>query len=138
MRVRKVSPGDVASAVLLARTLDLDYPGMESDRLWVAEDDGRIVGVVALKAHPDCLELCGLGVDPAYRGKGAARALVEALMAEAPGAVHLATIIPAFFEGSGFRVLEKDIPAAFPAKRKTAWCEGCPRERCTVMRRTKP
>ena len=138
MCVRKVSPGDVASAVLLARRLGLDYPGMESDPLWVAEDDGRIIGLVALKQHPDCLELCALGVDPAYRGKGAARALVEALMAEAPGAVHLATIIPAFFKGSGFRVLEKDIPAAFPAKRKTAWCEGCPRERCTVMRRTKP
>ncbi len=66
-----------------------------------------------------------------------ARALVEALLAEAPGDVHLATIIPEFFEACGFRVIEDDIPATFPAKRKTAWCEGCPRERCTVMMRKK-
>lgn len=138
MCVRKARSEDVASAVQLARTLGLDYPGMASDKLWVAEESGRVIGLVALKEHPDCLELCALGVDPGFRGKGAAKALVEALMAEAPGQVHLATIIPGLFEGCGFRVLEKDIPATFPAKRETAWCDGCPRERCTVMRRGTP
>jgi N-acetylglutamate synthase-like GNAT family acetyltransferase len=137
MRVRKVSPGDAAPAVRLAASLGLDYPGMEADALWVAEDAGEAIGVVALKEHPDCLELCALGVDPAFRGQGAARALVEALMAEAPGDVHLATIIPGFFESCGFS-RTADVPGTFPAKRKTAWCEGCPQERCTVMRRRKP
>jgi len=110
---------------------------METDGLWVAEEDGRIVGLVALKKHPDCLELCALGVDPDFRGKGAAKALVAALVAEAPGDVHLATIIPAFFEGCGFEVVHGAVPATFPAKRRTAWCEGCPQERCTIMRRKK-
>jgi len=137
MRVRKIDPGEAAPAVGFARSLDLDYPGMEADELWVAEDDGRVAGLVALKKHPDCLELCALGVDPVSRGKGAAKALVEALVAEAPGDVHLATIIPGFFEACGFRVIEEAVPATFPAKRKTAWCEGCPRERCTVMMRKK-
>ncbi len=137
MRVRKISPGDAASAVRLAARLGLDYPGMEADALWVAEDAGEIVGVVALKERPDCRELCALGVDPAFRGKGAARALVEALMAEAPGDVHLATIIPGFFESCGFS-RTADVPGSFPARRRTAWCEGCPQELCTVMRRRKP
>jgi len=106
--------------------------------MWVADEDGRTIGLVALKEHPDCLELCALGVDPGHRGKGAARALVEALMAEAPGTVHLATIIPGFFEGCGFRTVKTDIPATFPAKRQTSWCEGCPREFCTVLSREKP
>ena len=138
MRVRKAGAADLPSCVGLARNLGLDYPGMEADALWVAEDDrGRVVGAVALKRHPDCLELCALGVDPGSRGKGVAKALVEALMTEAPGAVHLATIIPGFFESCGF-VRTSGIPATFPARRGTAWCEGCPRERCTVMLRTRP
>ena len=58
-------------------------------------------------------------------------------MAEAPGPVHLATVIPGFFAACGFRVIDEDIPATFPAKRLTAWCEGCSRERCTVMLREK-
>ena len=110
---------------------------MEGDRLWIAEEAGEIAGVVALREHPDCLELCALGVDPGSRGKGIAKALVEALMAEAPGEVHLATIIPGLFESCGF-VRAREIPATFPAKRETSWCEGCPRERCSVMRREKP
>ena len=136
MRVRKVRSEDIPAAVELARTLGLDYPGMESDRLWVAEESAEIVGLVALKEHPDCLELCGLGVDPRFREKGLGKTLVEALMAEAPGDVHLATVIPGFFEAHGFEKCT-DIPATFPAKRKTSWCEGCPRDLCTVMLRKK-
>jgi N-acetylglutamate synthase-like GNAT family acetyltransferase len=137
MRVRKCRPEDVPRAFELAKSLDLDYPGMEADRLWVAEEAGEIVGLVALEKHPDCLELCGLGVDSRFRKKGLGKALVEALLANAPGDIHLATVIPGFFETCGFE-RASDIPATFPAKRKTAWCEGCPQERCTVMLRKKP
>jgi len=138
MRVRKARPEDVPAAVDLARTLGLDYPGLEADPLWVAEAEGRIIGLVALKRHPDCFELCALGVDPGSRGKGVARALVEALMNEAPGDVHLATLSPDFFESCGFHIIEEEVPATFPAKRETDWCGGCPRERCTVMLGKKP
>jgi len=134
MRVRKARTDDIPPAVGLARTLGLDYPGMESDSLWVASEAGAVVGLVALKRHIDCLELCALGVEPAFRGKGIAKALVEALMAEAPCDVHLATVIPAFFETAGFRPAPV-VPPTFPARRGTAWCEGCPRELCTVMLR---
>ncbi len=137
MRIRKALPEDISNAVALAVRLGLDYPGMETDRLWVADDAGKTIGLVALKKHSDCLELCALGVDPEHRGQGVAQALVEALMAEATGTVHLATIIPGFFEACGFRTTQ-DIPAAFPAKRKTAWCDGCKQELCTVMAREKP
>jgi N-acetylglutamate synthase-like GNAT family acetyltransferase len=136
MRVRQALPEDIPVAVALARRLGLDYPGLDADRLWVAVEDSQVIGLVALKTHPDCRELCALGVGPDHRGKGAAKALVEALMAEAPGAVHLATVDPGFFEARGFRVAG-DVPETFPAKRGTAWCDGCPRERCTVMKREK-
>ena len=134
MRIRKVGAGEAPTAVELARKLDLDYPGMEADELWVAEEGAEVVGVVALKRHPDCLELCALGLDPARRGRGTAKALVEALMAAASGPVHLATVIPEFFETCGFARTE-DVPRAFIEKRRTSWCEGCDQSRCTVMRR---
>ncbi|NTV81970.1 MAG: GNAT family N-acetyltransferase, partial [Candidatus Aminicenantes bacterium] len=102
MSVRKAIPEDLRPAVRLAERLGLDYPGLEADPLWVAAaEDGRIVGLVALKTHPDCLELCALGVDPEQRGQGIAGKLVEALLAAAPGDVHLATVIPGFFETCG-------------------------------------
>ena len=132
MRIRKAETRDIPPAVELARTLDLDYPGMESDALWVAEGEERIVGVVSLKEHPGCLELCALGVDPRCREKGIGRALVEALMDEAPGDVHLGTVIPGFFLKCGFS-RAPETPVAFMEKRKTSWCEGCRTEDCTVM-----
>ncbi len=137
MTVRRALPQDIPSAVGLAGRLGLDYPGLEDDEVWVAIEAGETVGLVALKKHPDCLELCALGVDPGCRGRGVGRALVEALMAGAPGDVHLATVIPSFFAGCGFRVLRSGVPATFPAKRRTDWCAGCPQELCTVMVRTK-
>jgi N-acetylglutamate synthase-like GNAT family acetyltransferase len=137
MRVRKCRPEDIPHAFDLARKLNLDYPGMEADPLWVAEESGEVIGLISLKEHPDCRELCALGVDPNSREKGVGKALVEALMAAASGRVHLATIIPEFFETCGFEK-SADIPATFLEKRKTAWCDGCPQERCTVMARKKP
>lgn len=136
MRVRKCRPEDVPRAVELARRLGLDYPGIETDPLWIAEQEGQVIGLVALKKHPDCLELCALCVDPRFQRKGTGKALVAALMAEAPGDVHLATTIPGFFESCGF-TKSAEIPATFPAKRKTPWCDGCPQELCTVMMRKK-
>jgi len=134
MRIRKAIPQDIPQAVRLAGSLGLDYAGMAADELWVAKEGGRLVGVVALKKQPDCLELCALGVAPERRGRGIARALVEALMAAAPGDVHLATIIPDFFEKCGFKKAGI-IPATFPEKRKTVWCEGCDQRLCSVMLR---
>jgi len=133
MYVRKAREADLPQVIESAKSLDLDYPGMEKDELWVAEE-GRIVGIVALKKRPDCLELCALGVESAHRGKGVARALVEVLMAAAPGPVHLATVIPEFFGACGFE-RTADVPQTFIDRRQTDWCEGCNKSRCTVMLR---
>jgi N-acetylglutamate synthase-like GNAT family acetyltransferase len=132
MRVRKALPGDIPQTIALAKSLDLDYPGLEKDDLWVAEEGGQIVGLAALKKQPDCWELCALGVEAAHRRKGAARALVESLVTAAPGDVYLATVVPGFFKVCGFARTTK-VPSTFPARRKTAWCDGCDRRRCTVM-----
>lgn len=136
MTVQKSGEQDLSRAVELARSLGLDYPGMEADRLWIAEDEGRIVGVVALRTHPGWLELCSLGVDPRHRNRGVGRALIEALMKEAPGEVHLGTLVPEYFKKQGFEKTEA-VPAAFAERHDTAWCEGCAVGRCVVMKKAK-
>ncbi len=132
MTVRTPATEDIPGILELARSLGLDYPGMEADKIWIAEAGGRVVGLVALRTHPDCLELCSLGVDPGFRSRGAGRSLVEALMAEAPAEVFLGTTIPEYFESLGFRRAES-IPATFVEKYRTPWCEGCAVDRCAVM-----
>jgi N-acetylglutamate synthase-like GNAT family acetyltransferase len=133
MLIRKSRPDDHDQVRRLAERLDLDYPGMENDRIWVAEEGGRMAGIVALLEHPDCRELVALGVDPDLRHGGLGRRLVEALLAETPGEVYLATVIPGFFTLCGFAV----VPAAPRGMAKDpAWCEGCEKEKCTIMVRT--
>jgi len=132
MRTRKAKKADLPGVVALAMDLGLDYPGMEEDSFWVAEAGGRIAGIVGLKKHPDCLELCALGVEPEYRGQGLAMALVRSLLDSARADVFLATVIPSFFEACGF-VKAADAPRSLSDKRGTDWCEGCDRKSCTVM-----
>jgi N-acetylglutamate synthase-like GNAT family acetyltransferase len=135
MSIRKARPEDFAAVHRLAAALDLDYEGLESDRVWVAEVDGLITGIVALKTHPDSRELVSLGVDPDRRSAGLGGALIEALMAETAGDVHLATIIPAYFERHGFvRALREPLGMA----KDPSWCEGCPKQFCSILVRTKP
>ncbi len=130
MLIRRAAGRDWEQGVHLARECGLDYPGMENDTFWVAEDSGRLEGVVGLIRHADCLELCSLAVDPASRRRGIGRALVAALLESAPEDVHLATIIPGYFERLGFERTSA-VPAGLV--KSPDWCEGCPRGRCTVM-----
>jgi len=135
MIIRRSRREDFSQITSLARKLNLDYQGMEDDSFWVAEEGGRIAGIVALKKHGDCRELCALGVDPRRRDKGFGRKLVQALLESADKDIYLATIIPGFFENCGF-----DKTAHIPSslKKSPEWCEGCSKELCTVMVRKLP
>jgi amino-acid N-acetyltransferase len=72
----------------------------------VANVDGRIVGYVALHVHSVRLgEIRSLLVDPAYRGRGIGRALVEHALDEAE-ALGLKEVLALTYEGDFFRSLE--------------------------------
>jgi len=130
MNIRKARAGDGGRVAAFARKHAMDYAGMEEDEFLLAEDGGRLAGIVALKRHADCLELCALCVEDADRGTGLGRLLVEELIRLAGGPVHLATILPGFFEKWGF-VRISEAPAGM--KKDPDWCEGCDRSRCTLM-----
>lgn len=130
MRIRKAQKADFPDIVRLAKACNLDYSGMEEDAFVVAEEGGRILGMGGLKKHPECLELCALGVGKKWRGRGWGKQLVRALLLEAPGELHLATVIPDFFSRFGFEKTDVVPPSMV---KKAEWCAGCNRELCTVM-----
>jgi len=135
MKIRKARTSDLPGIRRLAESLGLDYPGLENDRFWVADDGREIAGIVALKGRADCEELVALGVDPGYRKKGLGGKLVRAVLDETPSEVYLATIIPEFFERCGF-VRASAAPAGMA--KDPAWCEGCRKDFCVIMVRTAP
>lgn len=135
MLIRSVRPGDWPAVRDLAARLAVDYEGMEEDRFWVAEDEGRIVGQVGLKQRSDCLELVGLGTEPSRRKAGVGGRLIEALFSATDGDVYMTTIIPGYFSRHGFAPATV-VPAGMA--KDHAWCESCPRTGCTVMVRRKP
>ena len=134
MLIRNAAPEDFPAVRRLAEALELDYPGMEADRFWVAEDEKKISGLIALLRHADCLELVSLGVAPEARSVGLGGLLIETLMAAADGDVYLTTVIPEYFESRGF---VRTVRAPRGLAKDPAWCEGCDKTRCTIMIRTK-
>jgi predicted N-acetyltransferase YhbS len=98
-----------------AAIANLAAASRELDRL-VAEVGGRIVGTVRFGAGDEGrLRVIGLGVIPAFRGQGVARALIEALAGEARTAecraLALYTVVEtgnvAAFERLGFRLVSE-------------------------------
>ncbi len=130
MRIRKAERTDFSQIIGLAVKHNLDYEGMASDDFWVAVDGGRIVGICGLKKHPDCQELCSLGVEETFQKRGLGTRLSETLLRETSGDIYLATVIPEFFERLGFKKTGR--PPASMIK-KSDWCAGCSRDRCTIM-----
>ncbi len=116
--------------VALAAKHHLDYEGMAADDFWVAARGDRVIGICGLKKHPECQELCSLGVEKNFRKMGVGRQLVRALLQETSGDIYLATVIPEFFEKLGFEEAASIPPSMI---KKADWCAGCSRDRCTVM-----
>jgi N-acetylglutamate synthase-like GNAT family acetyltransferase len=130
MPIQKAGKADLPEIIALAAKHNLDYEGMAADDFWVAVEADRVVGICGLRQHPDCRELCSLGVEETFQKRGFGRRLVQTLLQGTRGDIHLATVIPEFFRKLGFEEAGS-IPTSMI--KKADWCSGCSRERCTVM-----
>ncbi|MGB9835349.1 MAG: GNAT family N-acetyltransferase [Candidatus Saccharicenans sp.] len=131
MIVRKATPSDMPYVVRVAWRLALDYPGLENDTFFVAEERGKIVGILGLRDFGGFLELVAVGVLEEYREMGVGKKLVEEALKNNPGKkIYLLTTIPHFYEKLGFEKVA-EIPDAL--KKDPAWCAGCDKNKCTAM-----
>jgi len=130
MKIRAARKTDFAQIRGLAASFNLDYSDMEADEFWVAAEGRRVVGACGLKKHPDCQELCSLGVAEGFRQKGLGKKLVAALLEASSGDIHLTTIIPDYFEKLGFQRADRVPPSLVKPEE---WCGECPRDRCRVL-----
>ena len=112
---------------MLFRSLADIYENLQT--FIVAELDNNIVGCCALEViWADLAEIKSLAVDGAYKEKGIGRGLVAAAVEQAVKLgvprVFALTLEPAFFEKSGFAIVEKE---ALPMK---VWsdCARCSKQ----------
>ena len=112
---------------MLFRSLADIYENLQT--FIVAELDNKIVGCCALEViWADLAEIKSLAIDEAYKGKGIGRELVAAAVEQAAKLgvprVFALTLEPAFFEKSGFAIVEKE---ELPMK---VWsdCARCPKQ----------
>jgi len=65
----------------------------------------KLLGFGRLRNHPDCTELCSLGVVTQHRSQGIGKAIVSQLIKRAIGKLYLVCIIPEFFTPFGFTIV---------------------------------
>jgi N-acetylglutamate synthase-like GNAT family acetyltransferase len=130
MRIRRARKSDFPQILRIARKYSLNYLGMEADDYWVAVEGKAILGICGLRKSPDCLELCSLGVEEVHRGQHLGKKLVQRLLRDVRGDIHLATVIPEFFGRLGF---EKVSFRPLSMVKTEDWCAGCTPDLCTVM-----
>jgi N-acetylglutamate synthase-like GNAT family acetyltransferase len=65
------------------RHFDAHLTELGAERIWVAEIDGRVVGLAGMVPRDDNVELEPLAISAAYRGRGIGRRLAEAVIAAA-------------------------------------------------------
>lgn len=108
MIVRRATRENMPYVIRIAWRLALDYPGKENDLFFVAEERGKIIGILGLKDYGEFVEVLSVGVLENYRETGVGKRLVEeALKNVGKKTVYLLTAIPKFYEQLGFKRTER-------------------------------
>lgn len=104
-----------------------------ADRMWVAVDEGRTVGMVGMLDDGENAEIDPLVVAASYRGRGVGRALVEHVLAEARRlGMRFLSVKPVarnveafrFYHHVGFRILGSVELFMDLQKGEGAWAPG--------------
>jgi N-acetylglutamate synthase-like GNAT family acetyltransferase len=130
LKIRKAEKKDVAAIRGLIEQLDLAYPGQTFDNFWVAEENGKVVGIADLKESADIYFLSSVGTDAQHQRQGFASEFLKELLKGLKKDVYLYTIIPGFFSRLGFKAVTR--PSILPV-REIFNCSECQPEKCVCM-----
>jgi amino-acid N-acetyltransferase len=109
--IRPALESDSAHIKDLINMVGINPTGLDWKRFLVAgNDQGEIIACGQVKPHgADILELASIAVHPDYRGRGLARAVIEALLDKTPRPIYLMCIAHngPMYEKFGFAALEQ-------------------------------
>jgi N-acetylglutamate synthase-like GNAT family acetyltransferase len=115
--LRPATEDDFPAIKALIHLVHINPTGLDWRRFLVAVGpQGEIVGCGQIKPQGSLRVLASIAVVPGWRKQGVARAIIERLLSEQTGALHLTCRehLGVFYERFGFSILEAaDIPAEF-------------------------
>ena len=89
VEIRRAREEDQQAITAKVRKARLNPSGLDWQGFVVAEQGGRIVGVVQLRRHPDgTTEMASMVVDADARGRGTGARMIDLLLAEESGPVY--------------------------------------------------
>jgi amino-acid N-acetyltransferase len=107
--LRPATSQEAAAIRRLVLSGRINPTGLDWRRFLIAVGpDGNVIGCGQVKPHADgTRELASIVVDPAWRGQGLARAIIERLLADNPGELYLMcrAELEGLYEKFGFRRL---------------------------------
>ena len=115
--LRPAMKEDFPAIKALIHLVRINPTGLDWRRFLVAvSPQGEIVGCGQVKPQDELRVLASIAVVPGWRGRGVARAVIEALIARETGALYLTCRehLGVFYDKFGFSTLDgSDIPAHF-------------------------
>jgi amino-acid N-acetyltransferase len=139
--LRRAMHADDEAVTTLLRDAELPIDGVAQwlDRFWIAEHQGRVVGIAGMEQYGDSGLLRSVAVVPEWRGTGIGRTLVDHVLEEGRAAgvrevYLLTTTAEHYFPRLGFSCCDREsVPSAL---RASAEFKGACPASAVVMRRT--
>lgn len=132
LKIRKASEEDQEAVRLIQEELELDYVGSNGPGFWVAEEEGKVVGIARLEEFEGFFFLNAVGVTGNKQNRRVASRLLRGILKDLGKDIYLYTIIPGFFIRFGF---EEAAPIPGLPPRTKFGCERCLPKQCVCMRK---
>jgi N-acetylglutamate synthase-like GNAT family acetyltransferase len=119
LRIRTATAADERLIKSLINRAQLDPSNVHWKNFVVAEHEGEVIGIGQLKPYSDCTELGSLVTLKAYRGKGVAASIIQALEDKATFPLYLICrdIMESYYESFGYKKISfKETPTSLRLK----------------------
>jgi amino-acid N-acetyltransferase len=138
--IRSASARDLGPVESLLTSLKLPTSGVADwiDRFWLAESEGKVVGIAGLEVYGDGALLRSVAVDPGWRNQRIARRLTERALDAARQAGNnsvflLTTTADRYFPGLGFERIGRELVP--PGVQQSVEFRGACPDSAVIMRR---